>query len=94
MSSTLQVQQFGSMKDDFRGAFTTGDADWSWGQWDSGEFWAECIEIFGDDESLAGKSFECDTIKALFAEVRSEVGAAWVSVKISDDWGKSKTVKL
>ena len=94
IAEALKVQQYGSMKDDYRGSFPTGDADWSWGQWDDGTFWAECIEVFGDDESLYGKCFESDTLKSLFTDVRSEVGASWATVRITDDWGKSKSVKL
>lgn len=94
MTSKLQVQQFGSMKDDFRGAFTTGDADWSWGQWESGEFWAECIEAYGADESLYGKNFEADSLAALFGAVRDAAGTDWTHAVVTDDWGKRKSVKL
>ncbi|WP_190821986.1 hypothetical protein [Saccharopolyspora pogona] len=96
MQATLNVQQFERMTDGYRGQFDTKGTTWSWGQYEDGELWAECIETdeLLDRERLLLESVSGADLRTLFSAVAKLVGAKWADVLITDDYGKTKRVKL
>lgn len=94
--NTLQMQQFDTgNSSEVRGQFETWAGAWSWGKDEDG-FWAECIEVFDEDDAygFADMRVSNRSLREVLINVSDLHCGDWASAVITHDNGKKRTVKL